>query len=146
MTMANSLESRAPFLDKDLVEFAMTIPDNLKIRGLTTKYVLRKAMADMIPDFVFKKPKWGFTFVPHRQFKKDLQQTARRLLNEQRIKEQGLFNYEYIKSILDYEPRGSMQWHYWFIWTLVGFQIWHDLFISRVASPSEMTEEIALSS
>ncbi len=142
MTMANSLESRAPFLDKDLVEFAMTVPDSLKIRGRTTKYIFQKAMKGVLPEFVFKKPKWGFAFDPYRQFKRDLKETAQRILTEERIKKQGFFNYNYIKSIIDYPPHRSMQWHYFYLWNMVGFQIWYDLFIERVSTPYDISLQI----
>lgn len=146
MTMANGLESRAPFLDKDLVEFALTIPDSLKIRGLSRKHIFRKAMERHIPAYVFQKKKWGFTFLPHRQFQRDLGETARRILTKERVQKDGLFNYDYIKSILDHPVHSSMQWHYFHLWQLTGFHIWHDLFIERRKTVAEITDEITIDS
>jgi asparagine synthase (glutamine-hydrolysing) len=143
MTMAMSLESRAPFLDKDLVEFALSIPDSMKIRGLTTKYIFRKAMKEIVPPFVFEKRKWGFAFNPYRQFKRDLKATAQRVLTEDRIIRQGLFNYGFIKSIIDYPPHRTMQWHYLFLWNMVGFQLWYDLFVERNTTHAEMTAQFS---
>ncbi|TSA16730.1 asparagine synthase (glutamine-hydrolyzing) [bacterium] len=143
MTMATSLESRAPFLDKDLVEFAVSIPDSMKIRGRTTKYIFRKAMRGLVPEFVFDKPKWGFAFDPYRQFKRDLKETARRVLTRERIVKQGFFNFDFINSIIEYPPHRSMQWHYLFLWNMVGFQIWYDLFLTRKSSLSDLTAEFA---
>ncbi len=143
MTMANSLESRAPFLDKDLVEFALTIPDSLKIRGRRTKYIFRKAMEGIVPEFVFKKQKLGFAFDPYRQFKRDLKEVAQQFLTEERIKNQGFFNYNYIKSIIEYPPHRSMQWHYFYLWNMVGFQVWYDLFIERVGTPSDISLQMS---
>jgi asparagine synthase (glutamine-hydrolysing) len=143
MTMATSLESRAPFLDKNLVEFAVSVPDSMKIRGRTTKYIFRKAMEGLVPDFVFNKPKWGFAFNPYRQFKRDLKQTARRVLTKERIDKQAFFNYDYINSIIEYPPHRSMQWHYLYLWNMVGFQIWYDLFLARTSSLAEINGEFA---
>jgi asparagine synthase (glutamine-hydrolysing) len=60
MSMAASIESRVPFLDHKLVEFSTALPDRLKLRGWTTKYVLREAMKGLVPDSILKRPKMGF--------------------------------------------------------------------------------------
>lgn len=69
MTMAHSLELRVPFLDKELFEFARTIPTDYRLGGGTTKYVFRKAMEGIIPDFILNRPKLGFP-VPLRDWLK----------------------------------------------------------------------------
>jgi asparagine synthase (glutamine-hydrolysing) len=61
-SMANSLEVRVPFLDKNLVEFAFSIPAHVKFSGVGLKAVLKKAMRGILPEYTLKKPKWGFTF------------------------------------------------------------------------------------
>lgn len=144
MSMAHSLESRCPFLDKDLVEFCVNIPDSLKIKGLTTKFIFKEAMKGKLPEFIFNKPKRGFAFNPYRQFQRDLKKTAEIILNRGRIQNQGLFNYDYIKHIIDYPPSKSMQWHYFYLWNLVGFQIWYDLFILKDRSLEELKYSISL--
>jgi asparagine synthase (glutamine-hydrolysing) len=60
MSMAHSIETRVPYLDEDLVEFALTIPSNLKIRNGVTKYILKKAAQGIIPDEIIYRKKWGF--------------------------------------------------------------------------------------
>ena len=60
MSMATSIESRVPFLDHKLVEFAATMPDDWKLRGWTTKRVLREAMKGILPDSILSRPKMGF--------------------------------------------------------------------------------------
>lgn len=69
MTMAHSLELRVPFLDKELFEFARTVPTDYRLGGGTTKYVFRKAMEGIIPDFILNRPKLGFP-VPLRDWLK----------------------------------------------------------------------------
>ena len=76
MSMAASIESRVPFLDHKLVEFAAPLPARMKLRGLTTKYILRRAMADRLPKEILTRKKMGFPvpvgawlrgrFQPHR--------------------------------------------------------------------------------
>ena len=130
-SMAHALEVRVPFLDRDLVQFAFSIPYKLKIKGNRTKYIYKKAMQGVLPDFVIAKKKWGFAINPYYQFQKDLKQTAMDVLNEKRINEQGIFNASYIQKILHHPVSPRLRWHYYYLWQLVGFQYWHDLFIEN---------------
>ncbi|PIE31262.1 asparagine synthase (glutamine-hydrolyzing) [candidate division KSB3 bacterium] len=130
-SMAHSLEIRVPFLDKDLVKFAFSIPYTLKIQRNITKYIYKEAMRGVLPDYTRTKKKWGFAINPYYQFKKDLKSVALEMLNEKRIREQGIFNYRYIHKILHHEISPRLRWHYYYIWQLVGFQHWYDLFIQN---------------
>ena len=60
MTMANSIELRVPFLDHKLLEFAASLPENLKVRGLTTKYLAKRALSSRIPEPILKRRESGF--------------------------------------------------------------------------------------
>ena len=128
MSMANSLEQRVPFLDKDLVKFAFSIPPELKLKHGTTKWILREAMKDILPQKNLEKAKWGFTFNPYLQFQKDLKTKAKLILNEETIKKDKLFNYKFIEQILNHPPHPRMRWHYNYIWLLIGFYIWKKRF------------------
>ncbi len=130
MSMANSVEERVPFLDFDLVNFGFSIPVHLKIKNNTTKYLFRKAMEPKLPPRIIQKKKWGFTVNPYLQFKKDLKEVAEKILTKDFIEKQGLFNYDYIKRILDYPANPKLRWHYNYIWVLVGFAIWEKMFIN----------------
>ncbi len=129
MSMSHSLEERVPFLDLDLVQFGFSIPARMKMIGGETKGLLRKAMAPWLPEKILKKKKWGFTFNPYLQFQKDLKATAERILTRRRIERDGIFNYSYIRGILDAPPHPRMRWHYNFIWVLTGFYIWKKMFL-----------------
>ncbi len=74
MSMAASIESRVPFLDHTLVEFAARIPDDLKIRGRTQKYILKEAVRDLLPPDIIHRKKMGFP-TPLRKW---LRRSARR--------------------------------------------------------------------
>ena len=129
VSMANGVEVRVPLLDRDLVKFAFSIPTRAKMCGNTTKYLLKKAMSPYLPTSILKKKKAGFQFDVYDQFKKDLKPIAENILSEKRIKEQNLFNYDYIKKILNYPPHPQLRWHYFLIWLMLGFQIWYQMFI-----------------
>jgi asparagine synthase (glutamine-hydrolysing) len=72
-SMAHSLEVRSPFLDTALIEFAMRLPPGLKIRGLSLKRVLKRAVADLLPPEILKRPKRGFGVPLDRWFREDLE-------------------------------------------------------------------------
>jgi len=128
-SMANSLEVRVPFLDKDLVEFAFSIPASAKFAHGGLKSVLRTAMTGVLPDATLKKPKWGFTFDSFFQFQKDLGTLAGKELSEPFIRQQGIFNYQFIRGILDHPPHRWMRWHYFLLWLILGVKVWENLFV-----------------
>lgn len=131
--MAHGLEGRAPFLDVDLIEYANSIPPGLKINLLGgRKDILKKSLRKTLPSFVFERQKKGFAFDPVKQFTRDLRPIANEVLTSQRVEEMGLFNYAYIRRILDHPPCAALHWHYWLLWTMVGIVYWDDLFIKRV--------------
>lgn len=129
MSMAHSVEERVPFLDLDLVDFAFRVPVSLKIRHNQTKYLFRKAMAPYLPPKIIRKKKWGFTVNPYEQFKKDLKPVAERILNPAFVEQQGIFNYAYLRRILDHPPSPRLRWHYNFLWVALGFAIWEKMFL-----------------
>jgi asparagine synthase (glutamine-hydrolysing) len=130
MSMAHSVELRVPFLDKDMVEYMFSVPTRLKLRKNTTKYLFREAMRPYLPEKIISKKKWGFTVNPYDQFRKDLKTVAERILTKEYIDQQGIFNYSYIKKILDYPPHPRMRWHYNYLWVVLGLAIWEKMYIS----------------
>jgi len=129
MSMAYSVEERVPLLDRELVEYGFRLPVELKIKNNQTKYLFRKAMEPHLPPKIITKKKWGFTVNPYLQFKKDLKETAEKILTKAYIEQQGIFNYQYIKQILDYPAHPKLRWHYNYLWILVGLAIWEAQFI-----------------
>lgn len=131
MSMSHSVEERVPFLDLDLVNFAMTIPIEQKIKNNQTKYIFRKAMEAKLPPRITSKKKWGFTVNPYLQFKKDLKTEAEKTLNREFVEKQGIFNYEFLRKIMDHNPHPRMRWHYNFLWIVLGFAHWEELFTTN---------------
>jgi asparagine synthase (glutamine-hydrolysing) len=124
-TMAKSIEARVPFLDYKLVEFSASMPHNLKIRGFTTKYILRRAMKDELPKEILKRPKHPFVIPVIEWINKGLDDIVPNLLSEQTFRKRGYFNYKKIERLL-----GSKK-NYGMLWPLLLFEIWHRSFIDR---------------
>jgi asparagine synthase (glutamine-hydrolysing) len=131
MSMSHSVEERVPFLDLDLVNFAMDIPIGLKIKNNQTKYIFRKAMESKLPPKIVKKKKWGFTANPYLQFKKDLKSAAEQKLTKEFIENQGIFNYDYLQKIIHHRPSPKMRWHYNYLWLVLGYAHWEELFLAK---------------
>ena len=99
-SMASSLEVRAPFLDYKLVEFVMGLPSTLKLKGFTSKYILKKAMRGWIPDEVINRPKKGFGVPIAKWVKRELKELFEDFLSPDRIKREGFLNPEYVTLLL----------------------------------------------
>lgn len=100
LTMANSLEGRVPFLDHRLVEFLAKIPLSLKLKGITTKYLLRKSVENLLPRETVSAPKRPFYFPTEKCFDANFGTYLHDLLNEDVIRRRGLFNYNYIEKLI----------------------------------------------
>lgn len=127
MTKAHSLELRSPFLDRDLFEIARTIPVHDRISNGTTKYVFRKAMEGVIPDFILHRPKLGFP-VPLRQWIKDGE--GDRMLEAVmygRAKE--MIDVEYAELLMKKHVTGQGDYarH---LWTIYMFSLWYETFMA----------------
>jgi len=130
MSMANSIEERVPFLDLDLVNFGFSIPVHLKIKNGQTKYLFRKAMMQKLPPRIAQKKKCGFTVNPYLQFKKDLKNVSENILTKEFIESQGIFNYNYLRDIIDCKPSKRLRWHYNYLWIVLGFTIMDKMYFS----------------
>ncbi len=124
-SMMNSLEVRSPFLDHELVSFINSLPDNLKLKGWTTKYLLKKLMAKYLGKDIVSRKKKGFGIPVAQWLAGDLREELEDLLSEERIREQGIFNYPYVKRIME-EHLGRRQNHRQKLWSLFVFQKWYD--------------------
>ena len=99
MALANSVEARYPFLDKDLVEFARTIPPDLKLRGFTEKYILKRIAERFIPKRIVEREKFGFRAPGSPYLIKQNNEWINDLLSHERIKRQGYINPTVIEAL-----------------------------------------------
>jgi len=125
MSMANSLEIRVPFLDYTFVEFAARIPNKLKLKGLQTKYILKKAMAGRLPQEIFRRPKIGFDIPLGAWLRGDLKPFVLEVLSPQNLSRHGFFNQAYIEKKLKEHLRGQHN-HRQLLWPIIIFQFWYD--------------------
>jgi asparagine synthase (glutamine-hydrolysing) len=127
-SMAVSLEVRAPFLDPRVAEFAASLPCNYKLRGMKTKYILKKAVRDLLPGFVTRRGKKGFGVPVAEWLKFKLRPLARDLLSPERVRRAGVFNPNYVARLQDEHERGIAN-HRKLLWTLLMFELWHESFV-----------------
>ncbi len=135
MSMAASLESRVPFLDKHIVEFAFSLPVAWKIKRNRRKLFLKSLLAETVPKHILVKKKQGFTFNPVLQAQKDLIPLARKYLTRERVEDSGVFNFDYINTIMTATPHRNLRWHFFLLWKILGYHIWEDIFIHSSNQP-----------
>jgi len=129
MSMAASLESRVPFLDKQIVEFAFSLPVDWKIKRNRRKIFLKTLLGEKLPAHILTKKKQGFTFNPVLQAQKDLIPLARKYLTRERVEDSGIFNFDYLDTIMTAIPHPNLRWHYFLLWKILGYHLWEDIFI-----------------
>jgi asparagine synthase (glutamine-hydrolysing) len=134
-SMANSLESRSPFLDHRLVEFAATIPTEYKLHGFRTKHVLRETFKDILPPEIAKRKKMGFGVPIARWFREELRDFAKDILLSKEARERGYFRREPIEDLIDEHVDGREDNAYK-LWCLLLFELWHRKFIDPPIAPS----------
>jgi asparagine synthase (glutamine-hydrolysing) len=127
-SMAHSLELRVPFLDREVIEWAHRIPFNVLFKNGILKHIMKQALTPVLPRQTLQKPKWGFTFNPCHQFRRNLGRMAEQTLTRERIGRLNMVRPEFIRAILEHRPTPHMRWHYFFLWTVMGLVMWQDIF------------------
>ncbi len=127
-SMARSLETRVPFLDPAVTDLALAIPSRLKVRGLSKKRLLRKALAPLVPDIVLNGRKQGFSIPVGTWLREDLQSTARELLAPSAIRAQGVFRDDVVTRLLDQHSRGERDYSRQ-LWALLIFGLWYERYV-----------------
>ncbi|KPH73792.1 MULTISPECIES: asparagine synthase (glutamine-hydrolyzing) [Bacillaceae] len=128
VTMANSLELRVPFLDKEVFRVASGIPVELKIANGTTKSILREAAKGIIPEHVLDRKKLGFPVPIRHWLKKELNGWAKQLIAESET--DYLLNKKYVLDLLDSHCKGNGDYSRK-IWTVLMFMLWHQIFVEH---------------
>jgi len=122
-SMACSLEVRAPLLDYELVEFMMRLPSALKLKGLTSKYILKKAMKNFLPNEVIQRKKKGFGVPIAKWVKGPLKELFGDLLSPDRIKKEGFLNPDYVSALLNDHLMNKKD-NRKQLWTLLVWELW----------------------
>ncbi len=131
LSMATGVEVRVPFLDKELVEFSTKIPPELKLKGMTTKYLLKKVMERYLPHDVIYRPKAGFGAPVRSWIKNDLSDYIAQSFSQKEVEADGLFDYETIRQMIDDNKSGKGDYSYGIL-SLLAIRSWYRQFMDEL--------------
>ena len=131
-SMAVSLETRAPFLDPRIGQFAASLPLDYKLRGNKGKYILKKSVEGLLPSSILHRSKKGFGIPIAEWLKGRLNPLLHEMLAPARLKDQGLFEASHVQTLIAEHEKGIAS-HHKQLWTLLVFQLWHDNFLRKPA-------------
>jgi asparagine synthase (glutamine-hydrolysing) len=120
-----SLETRAPFLDHRVVEFAARVPLEYKLREGQGKWLLRQVLYRHVPQALVDRPKMGFGIPIEHWLRDELREWCGDLLAPERLRADGFFDADAVRTKLDEHLRGDRNWQY-LLWTVLMFQAWLD--------------------
>ena len=127
-SMAVSLEARSPFLDHHLMEFAASLPENLKLRRLTTKYLLKRVLKKLVPAENLNRSKMGFGVPIGHWFRGAMQPFLRQTLLSEKALTRGIFKPEMVRQLIDSHVAAKAD-HSHRLWTLLMLELWFERFI-----------------
>ena len=122
-SMVHALEVRSPFLDHQLGEFVASLPASWKLRGLTTKYILKKTVRPLLPAQIVNRAKKGFGIPKAKWLREDLRPMLEEVCNERSLAQQGIFQPARVRTLMD-EHFARRRDHQKELWTLLMFQLW----------------------
>ena len=123
--MMASLEGRVPLLNNDFVEFATHLPMDMKLRGLRSKFLLKRALRGVLPEQILNRPKKGFGIPVAEWFRGPLKEQMLSVLSPERITRKGFFDPREIQHLIDDHLNGRRD-NRKQLWTLFAFETWHD--------------------
>jgi asparagine synthase (glutamine-hydrolysing) len=137
MSMAHSIEARVPLLDHEVMEFAATIPPELKLRQGTGKYIFKRALRGVLPPPILTRAKKGFAIPLGRWFRGRLGEFVRDLLLSSRARQRGVFRPAAVEALLARNDRGrDLDFH---LWTLISFELWARRFLDEPRRTAPLT-------
>jgi len=138
-TMAYALEARSPLLDHELMEFAASIPADLKVRGREKKWIFREALRGWLPDEILDRPKQGFSVPINEWFRHELHDSLRDVLLDPATLDRGYFRPQAVRAMLDRQSAGD-DVETKPLWALYMFELWHREFVDRSPLPVALAE------
>jgi asparagine synthase (glutamine-hydrolysing) len=129
-SMMASLEGRVPLLNNDFVAYATHLPLNTKLRGLRSKFLLKRALRGILPDAILNRPKKGFGIPVAHWFRGPLKEEMLSVLSPERIAREGFFDPGAVKRLIDDHLDGRRD-NRKQLWTLFAFEMWHDGYLRQ---------------
>lgn len=129
ITMATSVEARVPFLDHHLIEYAMGLPRDLKVRGRTGKHILKRALESILPADMLYQPKRGFGAPVREWFRGPAGESLTRQLMNSAIRERNFFDYSFIRQMADEHRHETRDWSA-NLWCLLNLSLWYEHWIA----------------
>lgn len=129
MTMANSVELRVPLLDHEVLEFAAGLPSSFKLRGFSTKHILKKAFSGRVPKEILYRKKTGFPVPYEKWFRTELKNTIYDILLDGRTLQRGYFEKKTIENLIEKSTREGL--YVKEVFSLIILELWHRLFIEN---------------
>ena len=129
-SMMASLEGRVPLLNNDFVEYATRLPLDLKLRGLKSKFLFKRALRGLLPDAILRRPKKGFGIPVADWFRGPLREQMLSVLSAERMARQGFFEPAAVGTLVRDHLEGRRD-NRKQLWTLFAFELWHDGYLSR---------------
>jgi asparagine synthase (glutamine-hydrolysing) len=127
-TMAVSLEARSPFLDHKVIEFAASLPEKLKLRRLTSKYLLKRVLKQLLPAENLRRRKMGFGVPISHWLRGEMQPFLRETILSEKALGRGFFKPDAVKQLVELHTRGERE-HSQKLWTLLMLELWFQRFI-----------------
>lgn len=137
MSMAHSLEVRPPLLDHLLVEFAASLPYDMKVRGLTTKVIFKRAVRDLVPTPLLRQRKQGFSMPVGQWLRGSFGASAKALLLDGPARGRDLWNLAFVRWMLHEHQSGRQDLGHR-LWSLLVFEIWARLYLDQTRLPASV--------
>jgi asparagine synthase (glutamine-hydrolysing) len=128
-SMAVSLEVRVPLLDHRVVEYTAKLPENLKYRKGTGKYLLKRLLGQYLPDHFIERPKMGFGVPIDKWLRHELKDLMLDYLAPERLKREGLFDHVLVKKTIDEHLSGQANQQYR-LWSLLMWEMWRERWLN----------------
>ena len=132
MSMAHSIESRVPLLDNHVIDFAASLPSELKIRNGRRKHILKEAVRDLLPDGILNRRKQGFGVPLGTWFRGSLSNLLADVLSSPRARQRGYFEPRFVERLIA-EHRSGKRDHTLRLWQLMIFELWHREYLDATA-------------
>jgi asparagine synthase (glutamine-hydrolysing) len=130
ITMATSVEARVPFLDHHLVEYALSVPRELKVEGRSGKQILKRALEEILPKDLLYSRKRGFGAPVREWFRNGLSGWFDSHLINSTMRRRDFFDYQFVARLLDEHRRGAQDWGF-HLWALLNLSLWYERWIER---------------